>query len=166
MAKAGAWTTYYDMRLPFIYSLFDIALTLILCAEISLQLAALYDCRVCKYFAFSAEHKADVLVFLLSLLLCVFFLFNVFGVSDVDNMGFLALRIVRDVMRIVRCVLFAKFLYDGVVHLQTPMRKRGSRGSRLSMRTYTSDYECSSGWDAFEGQSKSGKDGQLKIVCL
>merc|ERR1719334_1659244 len=153
MAKAGAWSTYYDMRLPMVYSLFDVALMLILCAEISLQLAALYECRVCRYLDFSAEHKADVLVFLLSLLLCVFFLFNVFGVSDVDNMGFLALRIVRDGMRIVRCVLFAKFLYDGVVHLQTPMRARRGRAgrrhskSRLSMRTYSE--ECSSGWDAF-----------------
>merc|ERR1711994_478291 len=73
MAKAGAWSPYYDMRLPMVYSLFDVALTLILCAEISLQLAALYECRVCRYLDFSAEHKADVLVFLLSLLLCVFF---------------------------------------------------------------------------------------------
>eukprot|EP00484_Ammonia_sp_Unknown_P020988 CAMPEP_0197031870 /NCGR_PEP_ID=MMETSP1384-20130603/10717_1 /TAXON_ID=29189 /ORGANISM="Ammonia sp." /LENGTH=355 /DNA_ID=CAMNT_0042461447 /DNA_START=197 /DNA_END=1264 /DNA_ORIENTATION=- len=155
MVNSHSFTTYYDAQLPLIYSIFDILLTLILFIEISLHLTAIYKCHVCNYFKYSHEHKMDILVFFLSLFLCILYIFDAFGVGDMDNISFLALRMIRDVMRFIRCVIFAKFLWDSIVQLHSP-QKTGGKRHKLSV----SSTPCSSGWD----QLKTHK--QHQFVCL
>merc|ERR1712154_101642 len=137
MIKTDSFTTYYDYQLPIIYSLFDILLTLILFIEIGLHLTAIYKCHICNYFKYSHQHKIDILVFLLSLFLLLLYVGDVFGTSDMDNISFLILRVVRDCMRFIRCIIFTKFLYDSIIHLKVP----ASRKDILSMST-----SCSTGW--------------------
>lgn len=160
MAQSRAWTVYYDLRLPLIYSLFDVALTVILSLEISLHLTAIYRCHICHYFRYSNSHKVDVLIFVLSLMLCIFVLFDVFPeISDMDNMGFLMLRIIRDIMRFVRCIIFTKILYDSIVQLNTP-KKRRRRRWRDRVTSGTQSTSCSSGWDQLRASR------QEEFVCL
>ena len=164
MVKSHSFTTYYDLQLPIIYSVVDILLTLILLIEISLHLTAIYKCHICNYFKYSHEHKMDVLVFLLSLFLCILYVFNLFDISDMDSISFLVVRIFRDIMRFVRCVLFAKFLYDSYVQLSSPKKKKKKRRRRhhhnhhnLSQSISSS---CSSGWDHLK------IDKQPQFVCV
>jgi len=153
MVRCRDWTIYYDLRLPLIYSLLDVVLTVVLLLEISLHLTAIYRCHIVNYFRFSNTHKADVVIFVLSLMLCIVVLFDVFpGLSDMDNMAFLVLRIVRDIMRFVRTLIFAKILFDGIVRLNTPKKKRE--------RSRSQSTECSAGWDALRA------DKQRQFVCL
>ena len=148
---------YYNLRLPLIYSLFDVVLTVVLLIEISLHLTAIYRCHLCHYFRYSNSHKADVLIFVLSLMLCIIVLFDVFpGVSDMDNMGFLMLRIVRDIMRFVRCIIFTKILYDSIVQLNTPKKERKRRQRRRGSESTS----CSTGWDLLRTSK------QEQFVCL
>merc|ERR1712154_249814 len=139
MIKTDSFTTYYDYQLPIIYSLFDILLTLILFIEIGLHLTAIYKCHVCNYFKYTHQHKIDILVFLLSLFLLMLYAGDVFGTSDMDNISFLILRVVRDCMRFIRCIIFTKFLYDSIIHLK--IGKGKNRKDILSQST-----SCSSGW--------------------
>eukprot|EP00485_Elphidium_margaritaceum_P004090 CAMPEP_0202690726 /NCGR_PEP_ID=MMETSP1385-20130828/5632_1 /ASSEMBLY_ACC=CAM_ASM_000861 /TAXON_ID=933848 /ORGANISM="Elphidium margaritaceum" /LENGTH=194 /DNA_ID=CAMNT_0049346017 /DNA_START=79 /DNA_END=660 /DNA_ORIENTATION=- len=50
MVKTGSFSLYYDDRLPLIFLIFDVVLTLILFIEISLHLTAIYNCAVCNYW--------------------------------------------------------------------------------------------------------------------
>lgn len=176
MIKSHSFTTYYDAQLPLIYSVIDILLTSILLIEISLHLTAIYKCHICNYFKYSHDHKIDILVFLLSLFLCILYLFNLFGASDMDNISFLVVRIFRDIMRVVRCVIFAKFLYDSYVQLAAPKRSK-TRNRRKRIRRHhshshshshsysysysiTDDNSCSSGWDHLK------TDKQHQFVCV
>jgi len=163
MAETRAWTQYFDLRLPLIYSLFDVVLTVILLIEISLHLTAIYHCDICHYFRYSNSHKVDVLIFVLSLTLCIIVLFDVFPqISDMDNMGFLMLRVIRDIMRFVRCIIFMKILYDGIVQLHTPQSKKKRRRGGMKRRdSYSgSSTSCSTGWDLLRTSK------QEQFVCL
>eukprot|EP01083_Nonionella_stella_P097973 275429_1 len=123
MLKSHSFTSYYNLELPLFYTVFDVVLTVILLVEITLHITAIYQCHVCNYFKYNSDHKIDILVFLLSLFLCILYALDAFNMSDMDSIGLLMLRVVRDFMRFVRCVIFAKFLYDSYVQLRSPTKQ-------------------------------------------
>lgn len=114
---------YSTFKLPLFFIIFDICLTFILFVEITLHLLVIYKCQLCKYMQYGSEHKIDILVFLVSLFLCVFSMDDMFGISDFDNIGFLFVRILRDILRFIRCLIFGKFLYDSIIQWKRPKTK-------------------------------------------
>ena len=153
MLHSDSFSTYYNLQLPRIYYWFDILLTLILFIEISAHLTAIYKCHICNYFKYNNQHKIDILVFLLSLFLLLLYVGDVFNLSVMDNISFLMLRVVRDCMRFIRCIIFTKFLYDSIVHLKSPNKK--NRKDVLSQSS-----SCSSGWSHLKN------DKQHQFVLL
>merc|ERR1712232_1158068 len=154
MAKSDSFSSYYNLQLPRIYYWFDIILTLILFIEISLHLTAIYKCHICNYFKYNHQHKIDILVFLLSLFLLLLYVGDVFGTSDMDNISFLMLRVVRDCMRFIRCIIFTKFLYDSIIHLKV-------KSPRSKKRNLSHSTSCSTGWSNLKND-----DRQSQFVLL
>ena len=159
MINSKTGKNYYNFKLPIIYTLFDIILTFILFIEITLHLFVIYKCKICEYVKYNYDHKIDITVFFLSLFLCVIYIGDIFGISDMDNIGFLIIRIIRDIMRFVRCFIFAKFLYDSIVEWKKPKKNRNIFNIYGTHSTESSS--CSSGWE-----QRMKTEDQTQFVCV
>eukprot|EP01083_Nonionella_stella_P197956 727297_1 len=109
---------YLDTNLPKLFFICDLIITVILVIEVVLHWYIGYMCSCAEYLCKSTlDNKVDVIVLILSILCCVLYGTNFEHSSDIDNLLFLAIRIIRDVIRIVRCYFFfqlihGNFLYD------------------------------------------------------
>ena len=104
--------------LPDWYIISDIVITLTLLFEIFINIFALYNCNIYEYICAKWDNIIDIIVFILSVGLCLMYIVYPHD-NDLDNLSLLILRIFRDVIRIIRCIWFFRFLYLNYINLET-----------------------------------------------
>ena len=101
----------HSAPMPIIFFVCDLIITAILIIEVVLHWSIGYLCSCQQYLCYSTwDNKVDLVVMILSVLCCIFYATDFAGSSDIDNFVFLAIRIMRDIIRIVRCYFFFKLL--------------------------------------------------------
>ena len=126
------------------FIIFDIIITLILLIEILLNIILGYQCKCIEFICYSTyDNFIDTIIGIVSILDCViiyiimFHLIKTNDYNNIENISFLFVRIIRDFIRILRCIYFVKYLSTNIVK-------------------WTHDNKISkSGWDIFANQSKS-----------
>ena len=98
-------------HLPLIFFVCDLIITVILIIEVVLHWYIGYLCSCQQYLCFSTwDNKVDLVVMILSVLCCIFYATDFAGSSDIEEFVFLGIRILRDIIRILRCYFFFKLL--------------------------------------------------------
>ena len=129
-------------QLPLWYIICDFIITIILFFEMLFTVAAIYKGNICKYFKSGWECWIDVIVLILSVGCCAAYYFD-FADADIDNLTMLFVRVIRDIIRIVRCLWFFKMLYSNLIRLgirkNTMMSFRGE--PLLANKAWKSKYK-------------------------
>lgn len=120
--KAGRYHDILSTNLPIEFFICDLLITIILIIEVLLHWYIGYMCSCWQYLCNSTcDNKIDVIVMTISVICCVLYGTDFDDSSDIDNLLFLAIRILRDFVRIIRCFFFFKLLrtnlnynFDGI----------------------------------------------------
>ena len=131
--ESGAFDKYFrNTHLPDVFFICDLLITFILIVEVLLHWSIGYMCSCREYIGNSTwDNKVDVIVMTLSILCCILYITDYYGsadILDVDNMMFLIIRVIRDAIRITRCIFFFRLLqenlastFDGIVECDAPI---------------------------------------------
>ena len=112
-------------KLPLWYMVCDFIITIILFIEMLFIFGAIYKYNICSYFKSGWECWIDIVVLILSIGCCAAYYFD-FTTADVDNLTMLFVRVIRDIIRIVRCLWFFKMLYSNLIRLGIHKHSKGT----------------------------------------
>eukprot|EP01084_Bolivina_argentea_P212287 360882_1 len=153
-------SNYLDAHLPITFFICDLIITLILTIEVLLHWYIGYMCSCNEYLCNSTpDNKLDAFVMVLSIFCLTLYVYDFqdskIESSDIDNLVFLILRIIRDVIRIIRCYLFFKILHENLAdfdwdkldiqeedfHVHMPVKKMKSVKSDMLWEKYIKEKE-------------------------
>eukprot|EP01084_Bolivina_argentea_P177484 306908_1 len=103
--------------LPFWYMICDFIVTIILLFEMVWIFISIHNCSLYKYFKSGWECWIDIIVLILSIGCCAAYYVDITS-TDIDNLTMLFVRVIRDIIRIIRCLWFFKMLYSNLITLK------------------------------------------------
>ena len=146
--------------LPIIFFVCDLVITVVLIIEVTLHWSIGYLCSCQQYLCFSTwDNKVDLVVMILSVLCCIFYATDFEGSSDIEEFIFLAIRIMRDIIRILRCYFFFKLLrgnmtfdFSGICGIDEESNPNMSTPKLMKLKSKKSQFL----WDQYlkKGDSK------------